>query len=115
MASPGRCQVRYGGEPVLYVRDNGLGIPPRYHDKVFGLFERPDLDEGTGVGLTIVKRVVEVTALMKLKRTIFSGKWRKSAREGDFLRKVPQKRTRRPFSAKTGANTDKKIIFRRKP
>ena len=48
-------------ETVFYVRDNGMGIEPRYHDKVFGLFERLDAKaEGTGVGLTIVKRVVDV-------------------------------------------------------
>ncbi len=45
---------------VCYVKDNGIGIKPSYHDKVFDLFERLNLDvEGTGVGLTIVKRVIE--------------------------------------------------------
>ncbi len=49
------------GEPVVYVRDNGVGIDPRYHDQVFRLFERlhPDGD-GTGVGLALVQRIVEV-------------------------------------------------------
>jgi len=47
--------------PVVYVRDNGVGIDPRYHDRVFGLFERLDPRvEGTGVGLALVKRIVEV-------------------------------------------------------
>ncbi len=47
---------------VFYVRDNGQGIPPKHHEKVFGLFERlqPDETEGTGVGLALVKRIVEV-------------------------------------------------------
>jgi PAS domain S-box-containing protein len=48
-------------EIVLYVRDNGRGIDPRYHHKIFGLFEKIDTDtEGTGIGLALVKRIVEV-------------------------------------------------------
>ncbi len=47
-------------ETVVYVRDNGIGIDPQYHDKVFGLFERLDAtDQGTGLGLALVKRIVE--------------------------------------------------------
>jgi signal transduction histidine kinase len=47
--------------PVIYVRDNGVGIDPRYHERVFTLFERLDPRvEGTGVGLALVKRIVEV-------------------------------------------------------
>jgi PAS domain S-box-containing protein len=50
-----------GGETVFYIRDNGMGMDPRYHDKVFGLFEKLDHEsEGTGVGLAIVKRIVEL-------------------------------------------------------
>lgn len=50
-----------GDEIVCYVRDNGLGIEPRYHDKVFGLFDQLDPNvEGTGIGLALVKRIVEV-------------------------------------------------------
>ncbi len=54
--------VRLSEEPVVwYVADNGMGIDPRYHDKVFGLFERLDGgSEGTGIGLALVQRIVEV-------------------------------------------------------
>jgi signal transduction histidine kinase len=50
-----------GQETVCYVRDNGIGIEPRYHHKVFGLFDRlnPAID-GTGIGLALVKRIVEL-------------------------------------------------------
>ncbi len=47
-------------QTVFYVRDNGVGIEPQYHEKVFELFEKLDpQSEGTGIGLTIVKRIVE--------------------------------------------------------
>ena len=49
------------GEDVYYVRDNGIGIEPRYHENVFGLFNKLDkASEGTGVGLAIVRRIIEV-------------------------------------------------------
>lgn len=45
---------------VLFVKDNGMGIDPRYHDRVFGLFEKLDVQsEGTGIGLALVKRIIE--------------------------------------------------------
>ncbi len=63
------------GEPVLvhvgahprddgwcfFVRDNGLGIDPDHHEKIFGLFERVPgrKPEGRGIGLTICKKIVE--------------------------------------------------------
>jgi PAS domain S-box-containing protein len=52
---------RRGGETVFFVRDNGVGIEPRYQEKVFSLFEKlnPKI-EGTGMGLALVKRVVEL-------------------------------------------------------
>ncbi len=54
------CQQN-GSGPCFYVRDNGLGIDPRYHEKIFGLFERLDArSEGSGVGLALVKRIVEM-------------------------------------------------------
>ena len=48
-------------ETVCYVRDNGVGINPRYHRRVFELFDKLDhRSEGTGVGLALVKRIIEV-------------------------------------------------------
>ncbi len=47
-------------ETVFFVRDNGLGIEKTYQDKIFGLFERLETTvEGTGVGLALVKRIIE--------------------------------------------------------
>lgn len=48
------------GFVTFFVRDNGIGIDPQFHERIFGLFNRlnPDID-GTGVGLSLVKRIVE--------------------------------------------------------
>ncbi len=49
-----------GKECVFFVSDNGKGIDPRHHEKIFGLFNQLDADsEGTGVGLALVKRIIE--------------------------------------------------------
>jgi PAS domain S-box-containing protein len=46
---------------VFFVRDNGIGIAPQYHENIFGLFNKLNAtSEGTGIGLTLVKRIVEV-------------------------------------------------------
>ena len=47
--------------PIFFVRDNGIGIDPQYHDLIFGLFNKLDVQsEGTGIGLSLVKRIIEV-------------------------------------------------------
>jgi PAS domain S-box-containing protein len=54
-------ETESAGQPIFFVRDNGLGIEPQYHERVFGLFNKLDAQsEGTGVGLALVKRIVEV-------------------------------------------------------
>jgi signal transduction histidine kinase len=48
------------GKPILFVKDNGMGIAPEYHERIFGLFNKLDAQsEGTGVGLALVKRIIE--------------------------------------------------------
>ena len=50
-----------GKDTLFFVRDNGLGIDSRHADKIFGLFEKLDKkSEGTGLGLALVKRIVEI-------------------------------------------------------
>ena len=49
------------GKFIFYVKDNGMGIPPEHHERIFGLFDKLDpKSEGTGVGLALVKRIIEV-------------------------------------------------------
>jgi len=44
------------------VKDNGIGIAPKDHEEIFGMFKRLDTSEkyeGTGAGLSIVKSIVD--------------------------------------------------------
>ena len=48
-------------EHVFVVRDNGIGIDPRYHEQIFGVFRKLHGRDfpGTGIGLALCKRIVE--------------------------------------------------------
>lgn len=53
---------RRDGTVEYYVKDNGIGISPEHHERIFGLFTRLGSDKqypGTGAGLAIVKKIVE--------------------------------------------------------
>ncbi|NNE74582.1 MAG: response regulator [Acidimicrobiales bacterium] len=54
---------RHGRNMRLTIEDNGMGIEPEYHERVFGLFERLHTDqqvEGLGLGLSWCQKVVEL-------------------------------------------------------
>ena len=51
-----------GNNVRLWIKDNGIGIKPQYHSRLFGMFERVGQGndyEGTGIGLAIVRKTVE--------------------------------------------------------
>lgn len=49
------------GKLIFYVHDNGMGVSPEHHERIFGLFNKLDpRTDGTGVGLALVKRIIEV-------------------------------------------------------
>jgi light-regulated signal transduction histidine kinase (bacteriophytochrome) len=47
---------------TFYVRDNGIGIDPQYHEIIFGVFERlKEIEtEGTGMGLALVRKILDL-------------------------------------------------------
>lgn len=44
---------------TVHIKDNGIGIDPKYHKLIFNLFESLSKGEGSGVGLTIVKTIMQ--------------------------------------------------------
>jgi PAS domain S-box-containing protein len=66
-SGPRRPQIEIGvrysaGDMVLFVKDQGVGIAPHLHSRAFGMFKRLHNDgsaKGTGIGLTMCKRIVE--------------------------------------------------------
>lgn len=49
------------GEQVYHVKDNGIGIAPEHHEKIFELFNKLDPNtDGVGIGLGMVKKIIEV-------------------------------------------------------
>ena len=63
--SPQNPRISISGElsendVIFRVHDNGAGIPQEHHERIFRPFERLDSpQEGTGIGLAIVVRIVE--------------------------------------------------------
>ncbi len=50
-----------GDETVCHVRDNGIGIEPKYQERIFDLFDQLDQGiDGSGIGLALAKRIVEI-------------------------------------------------------
>lgn len=80
--SPGKkveigLAAHHGSRCDLYVRDNGIGIDPRYHDRIFKMFKRLHTHkefEGTGIGLAIVKKAtVKLGGSVRIESAVGSG------------------------------------------
>jgi len=63
---PARVAITWRAEAdhiVVGVSDNGIGVPPEHYDKIFNVFQRLHSEDdypGTGIGLAIVKKSVEL-------------------------------------------------------
>lgn len=77
--------IRNNQSIEIFVKDNGPGIAPQYHERIFGVFQTlttKDENESTGIGLAMVKKIVEENgANIKLtsdigKGSIFSITWK---------------------------------------
>jgi PAS domain S-box-containing protein len=66
MGNQPKPEIRIGsgvlnGETFFFISDNGIGIESRYRERIFGLFNKlSPISEGTGVGLTLVKRIIDL-------------------------------------------------------
>ena len=60
-SDPSTAEGVPAGFHVYYVKDNGLGIPEAYHQRVFTAFNRlhANVAQGEGIGLALVRRMVE--------------------------------------------------------
>ena len=48
-------------EIIFFIKDNGIGIEMPYYEKIFNLFDKLDnSSDGTGIGLALAKRIVEI-------------------------------------------------------
>jgi light-regulated signal transduction histidine kinase (bacteriophytochrome) len=61
----------------IFVRDNGIGVSPRFHEEIFGIFKRLHLDRdygGTGIGLAIVRRAAQkIDATLRMESVVGEG------------------------------------------
>ncbi|GEM_PF-3342847 len=57
------CKYTENDKIRICVKDNGIGIDPKYHSKIFEIFQRLDASAtngcGSGIGLTLVKKIVD--------------------------------------------------------
>jgi signal transduction histidine kinase len=56
-----RSEIRTDARVRLWIEDEGVGIDRRYHERIFGVFNRLQVDDSpsTGIGLAIVKQVMQ--------------------------------------------------------
>ncbi len=70
------CQ-KFAQHYEFSIKDNGIGIEPEYHEKIFELFQtlrEKDEKESTGIGLAIVKKIIdEQHGTIKVKSTLNQG------------------------------------------
>ena len=103
-------QTDQNGFIELYVRDNGVGIDPRYQQQIFGIFQRLHTAkeyEGTGIGLAIVKKTAqEMGGTVRVESTPGEG--------STFYVEIPSAENRGQMTEASGrrpeGRSDKKMI-----